>query len=244
RTELSGDSSDGGDFEYDGNGAWVYGSWLLGDRGFIDASVGVDAQDRRIRRLVGITTVTVTPNRTLVTIDPPIEAVQGDTRSREKGFDLSGGYGFFVGSVTIGPRIGLAKRRVGVGSFIESGATPMALAFDRQTIRSERTSLGVQISKALSLEKGVLVTQFNVDWLHEREDDQRLITARFAEDFRPDAPKLSFLNQPPDRDWLDLRVSVVRVFPRGLSAFLSIEGTSGHDYVDRYGASAGFRREF
>src|SRR5690606_34166068 len=110
RTELSGDSSDGGDFEFDGSGVWVYGSWLLGARAVCDASVGVDAQDRRIRRLVGLTTVTETPDRTFITIEPPIQAVQGDTRSREKGFDVSGGYDFVVGTVTAGPRAGLASR--------------------------------------------------------------------------------------------------------------------------------------
>src|SRR5690606_29463388 len=105
-------------------------------------------------------------------------------------------------------------------------------AFDRQSIRSERASLGVHVSKALGLDEGALVTQLNIDWLHELEDDQRLITARFAEDLRPNAAKLSFLNQAPDRDWLNLRVSVVRVFSTRSSAFLSLEGTAGHDYLD------------
>ena len=158
-TELSGDFTDGGDFEFDGRGVWVYGSWLLGERAFIDASVGVDVQDRHTRRLVGLTTVTVTPDRTFITVEPPIAAVQGETRSREKGFEVSGGYDFVVGSVTVGPRIGIAKRRVGLNGLVESGPTPMALAFDEQTIRSERTSLGVHVSKALNVDKGALVTQ-------------------------------------------------------------------------------------
>jgi Autotransporter beta-domain len=55
-----------------------------------------------------------------------------------------------------------------------------------KTEKSLRSMTGVQASKAMGFSAGVFVAQLNVDWLHEFEDDQHLITARFAEDLRPE----------------------------------------------------------
>lgn len=74
--------------------------------------------------------------------------------------------------------------------------------------------------------------------------NQRAITARFAEDLRDTAPQVVFLDQPPDRNWHNVRASAVAVFSRSLSVFASIESTFGHAYLDAYCVSLGVRREF
>jgi uncharacterized protein YhjY with autotransporter beta-barrel domain len=244
RTDLSGKFIGGGDFETRSRGTWVYGSWFPRDRLFFDLGVGEDSRDQQTRRLVGLRTVTETPTSTVISVVPPLRLTDGSTESRDRGAEVGGGFDVVLRNMTFGPRIGLSARRRTVEGFVESGDTPMTLHFDGQKVRSLRSALGIQASRAFGLQSGALVAQLNLDWLHEYRDDQRVITARFAEDLRPDAPRLSFLNQAPDRNWYNLRASLVAVFSTRYSAFLSLESTFGHSFMDRYGASVGVRREF
>jgi uncharacterized protein YhjY with autotransporter beta-barrel domain len=244
-TDLSGDFNGGGEFETRGRSAWLYGSWFLRERAFVDFSVGADSSDQRAQRLVGLSTINEFTDRTSITINPPLRLTDGSTETRERSGSISGGFDFVAGNVTLGPRAAVNVRRTTVDDFVESGSTPMTLAFDAQTIRSQRASVGLQASRALIFQGGsALILQLNVDWLRELKDDQRTLTARFAEDLRFDAPRLAFLNQPPDRNWHNVRASAVAVFSRRFSAFTSVESTFGHAYRDTYGVSLGFRREF
>lgn len=176
--------------------------------------------------------------------NPPLTQVEGSTDSRESAADLRVGYDAERGSRTIGPRAGLSARRASMNGFAEDGATPMTLIFDKQVEKSLRSSLGFQGSKAFNVASGAIVTQLNLDWLREFQDDQRFITARFAEDLRANPVQLRFLNQAPDRDWYNARASAVAVFAHGFSAFLAMESTFGHDYLQQSGASLGVRLEF
>jgi uncharacterized protein YhjY with autotransporter beta-barrel domain len=242
--ELSGDFSGGGRFTQKSQGVLLYGSWFPTDGLFIDASLGMENLDQHTRRLVGRRVVVTTPTTTTVTFDPPLSAADSNANSRNISSSLRGGYDFLVGAVTLGPRIGLARHKITLDGFAETGATPMTLRFDQQTEKSLQSSLGIYANRVYGLPAGVLSVQLNADWLHEFADDQRVLTASFAEDLRPDPVQLRFLNQAPDRDWFNVRVGAVAVFPRGLNAFLALESTFGHDYLDRYGASIGLRQEF
>lgn len=104
--------------------------------------------------------------------------------------------------------------------------------------------MGVETSKALSFSQGVVALQLNMDWLHEFKDDQRAITAQFAQDLRPNPVRFNFLNQAPDHNWYLMQVSLAAVFANGLNGFLSIEKSVGHDYIDQYSFSLGMRLEF
>jgi len=180
----------------------------------------------------------------IVVYDPPPAAVDTDTRGKEWNAELRSGADWQAGSFTLGPRLSVAARHAQTDAFTETGNTPMALAFDAQTEESLRSAAGVQASRAFSSGGAVFVAQVNADWLHEFRDDQRVITAHFAEDLRPNPSRLEFLNAPPDRDVGVGRLSLVAVLPGGFSAFGNVEGLFGHDYIDRYGAALGIRREF
>lgn len=245
--ELSGDfAGEGGDFRSRNRGVSLYGSWFPGRGLFVDATAGVDRKRMDTTRIVSLRKTVLgapggPPN---VFFDPPPAPVASDTDARESSAEIRAGYDFFAGVVTVGPRASLAMRRTEVDAFVERGNTPMALAFDSQTQDSLRTALGVQGSRAFNVAGGVIVSQLNLDWVHEFEDDQRVVTAYFAEDLRPNRSQLRFLNEAPDRDAFITRLSAVAVFPHGVSAFGSVQGLFGHEYLDRYGASVGLRVEF
>lgn len=245
--ELSGDfAGNGGDYKTRNRGASLYGSWFPGRGLFVDVTAGVDLKRIDTTRIVSLRKTVLgapggPPN---VFFDPPPTPVTSDNDARESSGEIRAGYDLFAGTVTVGPRASLAMRRTEVDAVVERGNTPMALAFDSQTQDSLRSALGVQGSRAFNIASGMIVSQLNLDWVHEFEDDQRVITAHFAQDLRADPSQLRFLNEAPDRDVFVARLSTVAVFPHGLSAFGSIQSLFGHEYLDRYGVSVGVRVEF
>lgn len=244
--DLSGDfASAFGDFHTRGSGGVLYGSWFPYQTLFIDVNAGVVSRDLDTRRIVGIRRVTIaSPSAPpLIGFFPPLAPLDSTTHSREENAEIRTGYDFVVGRATFGPRAGLVARRTELDGFTEHGATPMRLIFDPQIEKSLQSSLGFQASAAFNTGAGVIVPQLNLDWLHESRDDQRIITARFADDLRPNPSRLRFLNAPPDRDTFRMRLSAVAAFAHGVSAFWSVESMAGHDYIDRYGLAMGIRME-
>lgn len=244
--DLSGDFASGfGDFHARGRGAVLYGSWFPYQTLFIDVNAGIVSRDVDTRRIVGIRRVTIaSPSAPpVIGFFPSLTPVDSATHSREENAEIRTGYDFVAGRATFGPRAGVVVRRAELDGFTEHGSSPMRLSFDPQIEKSLQSSLGLQASAAFNTGAGVIVPQLNLDWLHESRDDQRFITARFADDLRANPSKLRFLNAAPDRDTFRMRLSTVAVFAHGVNAFWSVEGLAGHDYIDRYGLAMGIRVE-
>jgi uncharacterized protein YhjY with autotransporter beta-barrel domain len=239
----SGDIDSGGDFDVRGGGIWAYGSWWPRERLFVDFAGGFDLRQVHTKRIVSRQTTIQFPMGSSTFFNPAPALAFSDTNSRETSAELRAGYDFSYSILNIGPRVALTAKHASLDPYVESGNTPMTLAFDEQTTTSLRSMLGLQASRPYLAGKVVLVPQLNVDWVHEYRAEQRTLTAHFAEDLRPDPSILRFLNEPPDRDWFVIRVSTVAVFVHGISGFVSLEDMAGHTYINRYRASIGLRVE-
>lgn len=244
QSSLSGDFTGGGNFEKDSDAVWLYSTWFPNNNFFLDFSIGLENYDQAASRLVGRQIVTPSPNGFDITFSPALNFANGNVDSDASVVDFRGGYDFVITALTVSPRFALVSRKTDIDSYIESGNTPMTLRFNRQSEKSQLGSLGIQASRAFSLPVGVINLQLNIDYLHEFKDDQRIITAHFAEDLRPNPVQLRFLNQAPDRDWYNSRVSATAVLSGGLNGFISIEQSFGHDYLEQLSASFGLRKEF
>jgi uncharacterized protein YhjY with autotransporter beta-barrel domain len=242
-SNQSGDIDSGGNFDVRGGGIWAYGSWWPHERLFVDFATGFDLRQVHTERIVSRQTTIVFPMGSNTFFNPVPALAFSDTDSREASAELRAGYDFSYSSLTIGPRVALTAKHAKLDPYVENGNTPMTLAFDEQTTTSLRSMLGLQAGQPYPVGRVVLVPQLNVDWVHEYRDDQRTLTAHFAEDLRPDPSILRFLNQPPDRDWFVIRASTVVVFVHGMSGFVALEDTTGHAYINRYRASIGVRVE-
>jgi uncharacterized protein YhjY with autotransporter beta-barrel domain len=243
--EQSGTLDSGGDFSVHTPGVRVYGSWLPAAGLFIDAAAGFDRRSLDTRRIVELKVVTFgSPGSPgIVSYNPPPLPASSTTRERDFTGELHAGYDLSLAALTIGPRVAVAAAHSALDPYVESGDTPMTLAINAQTRTSLRTLVGFQASDALKLGSGVLVPQLEAEWVHEYRDEQRMLSAHFAEDLRPQPVELHFLNNPPDRDWFVARVATVAVLPHGFSAFAAVERIAGNLYVERYLASLGMRCE-
>jgi uncharacterized protein YhjY with autotransporter beta-barrel domain len=244
-SEQSGSIDSGGDFSTHTPGARLYGSWLPAAGVFIDGAAGFDHRDLDTRRIVALKVVTFgapgSPGN--VSYNPPPLPASSTAHERDLTGELHLGYDFPISSLSIGPRAAITFAHSSLDPYVESGDTPMALAVNAQTRTSLRSLIGAQATNALRLPSGVLVPQLDAEWVHEYRDDQRLLSARFAEDLRPEPVELHFLNNPPDRDWFVIRVATAAVFPHGFNAFVAVERTVGNLYIERYQASLGVRLE-
>jgi hypothetical protein len=242
--ELSGTIETGGNFSTHAPGIRAYASWLPVDGLFIDAAAGFDRRSIDTLRIVGLkVTVFGHGGAGSTSYNPPLTPATSNTHERIEDGALQTGYDFHFGGTALGPRVGLAYSHSVLDPYTESGATPMTLAFDQQTRNSLRTLTGFQVSQTFTARAGVLVPQLNADWVHEYQDNQQLLTARFAEDLRPDPTEFHFLNNPPDRDWFVFRLSTVAVLPHGVGLFVAAEASAGNSLVERYVGSLGVRWE-
>jgi outer membrane autotransporter protein len=234
--DQSADLDSGGTADQHGFSATLYGSWSPSNALFIDANGGATMRSARTSRTVSFL-------RTL-----PLESIDpARARSSTDQFEVRGallaGADFTFGANSIGPRVALDYRRTHVDGHAESG-TPMALVIDGQVEQSLRTGAGLQVSRVMNTASAVFVLQLNADWWHEYSDDQRYITARFAQDLRADPVRFRYQNQPPDRDSCSARLSLAATMPHGFSAFAAVDALLGYSYLDRIGLALGVRKEF
>jgi len=212
---------------------------------FVDGAVGLDHRGLDTHRIVTLKVVTFGSPRSPpnISYNPPPAPANSATHERDVSGELHVGYDFSLSSLTIGPRAALTLAHSSLDAYVENGDTPMTLAINAQRRTSLRSLIGFQATNAINMRAGVLIPQIEAEWVHEYLDDQRVLSARFAEDLRAEAVEFHFLTNPPDRNWFTLRLALVTVFPHGFSSFAAVERTLGNLYVERYQATLGLRLE-
>jgi uncharacterized protein with beta-barrel porin domain len=79
-------------------------------------------------------------------------------------------------------------------------------------------------------------------WVHEFQDNQRVIYFRFRDDLGQ--TKLLFQTHSPDRNYANLGTGVVLVLPKGMQVFLSFRALVGYSDRQAYTANGGLRIGF
>jgi outer membrane autotransporter protein len=224
----------GGDFSTRSYGGYLYGSLLPIPNLYIDAVVGYARKDMDLDRLVQFSGNGISTSGT----------ASSSTNADEYKAGITGGYDFVQGNLTFGPRLGLNYTRNSVDAFSESGSTGLELAYDKQTVESFTSSIGVHGTMAISTSFGVLVPQVSADYIHEFLDDQKVFTAHFVQDLNASPLQLGFQNDSPDRDYFGLGVGLVLVLPHGLSPYANYRALVGDSIRTTQTATVGLRVEF
>jgi outer membrane autotransporter protein len=229
-----------GHFNTDAFGVTLYGSVTPLPNLFVDGTVGYTLRDYdTVRR------ASYSASGNLTGVDG---FVKGDSTGNEFRTSVQTGYDFALGALTVGPRVGVNYSTNAIDSFTERNVSPrnldtgLQLAYDRQHRDSLTTTVGAFASYALSTSIGVFVPQLTADWVHEFQDDQRVIYFRFREDLGQ--TKLRFQTDAPDRDYANLGTGVVLVLAKGMQVFLGFRALVGYNDRQAYTANGGLRIGF
>lgn len=233
---------DSGGFDNSRYGLAVIGDYSFATSAYMGWSLGYNNHEYETDRY---STVTMGGNEANGVLES-----ETDANEINAGFEL--GYDMTMNTLTIGPRFALRYKKTDIDGYTEkvkrnnpSGTDePLALIVDEQTEKSLTSHLGVQLSKAISWDYGVLMPQLYLDYVHEFEDDQRDIGFSFVGDDPSAGNSFSYNNDAPDRNYGNVLVGLVGVFAGGLQSFISYERLLAYSDHDNDRFSLGVRLEF
>jgi len=176
-------------------------------------------------------------------VPPTNEVAYGSTDSFQYAFSFGGSYEGHRKALTYSGLAHLNYLHADISGYTETNANAFNLQLQDQGVTSVTTSIGGQVSYALSERFGVLVPEGMLQWYHEFSDGSRNVQARYVAD-----PLASnFLSAPtdsPTRDYFSLGIGVSAVFQRGLMAFLHYETLLGMNSITDNLFTGGVRLEF
>jgi outer membrane lipase/esterase len=146
-----------------------------------------------------------------------------------------------LGMLTLSSSCGMDYVDTGIDAYSEADSRGLALAYESQSIRSLTSNLGLGLSTALSRDWGVLTPELVGEFIHEFEDDSRVITTRFVQD--SNRYPLLVRTQGPDRDYFRVGGSVSAIMPNGFVLFADYSGMLGHAWLEDQSLSLGMRLE-
>lgn len=208
-----------------------YGSHYINDRFYVDTrltygNVNLD-QQRSVRFRVGG-----------LQID---ELAQGEADATQLTLATSVGYHLNYDAWTVTPNLGLRYISNDVDAFTETGAGEYNVAYRDQSFKTTQLTLGVQIGRAISMNTGVLMPQFDFSLNSENSDDPRaqasLVNGSSSQLFRLD-------QQGSDSNYGSAGLGFVYLMANGKQAYLSYRHTFGNDDFDRGSLNLGGRFEF
>ena len=244
--------NNGGGLDTDSTNLSLYGSFFQSEQlyinGFIDFGRSKHSSSRNINYTLketqgGCCVVDLTGND--VTVDQQANA-KTDAKQRTLAVDM--GYEFYQGNFTYGPTLSFGYTKVDIDGFSESMSNPdaigrgLGLRIDAQEIESIKSQLGFQLANSGSFGWGVLTQQVRFTWLHEYNDNSRIIRANYI--YAPIDRNMDFATDNPDRDYFITSIDLSATFAHGRSAFLSYSTIAGLDYITYNGIQAGIRMEF
>lgn len=240
--------SNRGDLEGNSWGLSLYGSYSMENGVFFDGLVGYAQSDYDMKRRINYTTGEFELGGTTFDAASASQLATSSPSADVWNLNVGAGYTFYQDEWSITPSLRLNYLENGVDSYSERMSDPlatggsMALALDSQTFTSFTSDLGVQVSRAISTSSGVWIPQLRIGWVHEFENGQEQVGARFVNDINNQP--LFVLTQTPDRNYADLSVGVSAQFAGGRSAFISYNTLLGYDDVTYNAINAGVRLEF
>lgn len=201
-------AADGGDLEGESWSLAAYGTWF-GEVWWAEGNLSWGRTSLTQRRNVDLPV----PFQGLRRFTP-----RADVDADQLTAAVTAGWDRAFGALTVGGSAGLSWVDAGVDGYRETGGGPFDLVIREQDVESLQSELAAEVTWAASTSWGVLQPLLRAAWLHELEDDPRLIRGHFAGDLR----ELEFVvpTETPDRDFLNLGLGVTATLPRGRSLYL------------------------
>jgi outer membrane lipase/esterase len=177
----------------------------------------------------------------------PAETINTQTKGTPSGnqysIGLGSGYNYALRQWLFNPYARVNYIKLDVDRFSETGGDGWAMAFNDQSVESVTTTLGGQISYALSTSWGVLMPMLRGEWHHQYKDGSRNIAVRFLGDT---TTGLTFntVTTSPDRNYFTVGIGMSATFAHGISAFFNYDALLGYRNLESHLLTLGARMEF
>lgn len=167
----------------------------------------------------------------------------GDTDARQIAFSTGMGYNFQKAAWSITPNANFRYLRSRIDGYTETGAGANNVAYSDQTVTSLQYTLGVQVSRAISMSNGVFVPQFDLGYSYESRNADFALTARLL-GANANSPAFTVRADDPDKGYGNVGVGFVYVAANGRQAYLNYRRLFANDSVSRDTINLGARFEF
>lgn len=231
-SELESKAGVGSVMDVDGLSASIYGLFTPNDNWFVDARVAFANLD-----------VVQTRKESWQLIDTVFELTAiGETTSKQLTFAVNSGRNFNFGPYLFTPNFGVEYVESTLDEFLEEGAAEFSVFYFEQKFESLKYHLGFDLSRSISLSKGVLSPQFSYRYQYLDQDagiaELALIDNFFNVDFFEVGT--NFLESESHQVSLGLNY----VMSKGKQFFLRYRKTLGMRNFDQETINFGIRLEF
>jgi outer membrane autotransporter protein len=239
-TAIDADMDDaGGYLDTRGYGLTLYGTYYPTDRFYLDGMINYGWNDYDQRRSVRYRLQNTEVN----------QHFDSDYSGRQLFADLGAGYRFTRGDLSFGPELRLSYLDVRVDSFRErpgaSGdGSAWAVAVEEQDLQSLVSSVGGRASYLIDRPWGTLQPQVEFGWLHEFNDDRRLVRGRFLEGAVVPDNLFQLVMDPVDKDYFRLGLGLSARFDRGPSALIQYRTLFDYRNLEDHAITTELRWEF
>lgn len=157
---------------------------------------------------------------------------KGKPDGDQYGFSFGLGNDIAIKSVVINPYARFEYLKTDITSYTETGGAGLGVEVGKQSLDSLTTTVGSQMSQAISMPWGILTPGVRAEWIHQYKNNNRFIQGRFAT-ADPGTGSFAIITDSPDRNFFNLGTSLALTLPEGRAAYLRYEYRLGQrDYID------------
>lgn len=229
----------GGSIEADNWGLGLYGTFYR-DAFYLDGLIGYNKTSYDLKRRI-LLPLGSDFDETNPTVQATDRIAIGATDSDNISLSLGTGLDLQHNLINYGPYARLTYLRINIDGYDEQGAFGLNLTVDEQNWSSFTSVIGARASAALSQSWGVMIPQLRLGWSHEFKNDARQFEAFYTVD--PNRHLLLARTDDPDRNYLELGLSLSAVLPFGLQTFADYQRLLAHQFINEHVVTLGIRAE-
>jgi len=214
--------------EKDGATVSLYGNYYPTNDWYVDWLLGYGQSTIDTRRELAIGT------------EPSVS--NGNTDGHHTSATIGTGYTYQFDAWAINGYITADYRTVRVDSYEEDNDAGLSLLVSATSIDTLTAQLGARISRALSLDFGVLIPQFELEAVNQIRNEAPRMEAVLKD--VPEAGSFSLQNQEPDDSYYNVGLSLTALFKNGFSGFISYRNNLARDDISIQSWQGGARLEF
>jgi len=228
-------SQQAGELDIAGFNLTHYGTYYHGHQSYVDYILSYNQQDYSSVRHINFQP---DPDAQEITYD-----ASGDTNSRLLSVSISGGlqvFGAHGWSLTGKSSVDYTDSTI--DAYKEKGADAFDFTIDAQRFQALLATAGFQLTKAVNFAGGVVIPQWDVDWVHQFENDAVQIKGQFINDRFGNT--FAFASDKQDQDYFTMGLGAQMVFAGASTAFIQYEASLDRQHYSENQFALGLRLSF